>query len=185
MTQRVFVQMSGAPGAGKTTIAHAVAQRIGAVVIDHDVTKSALLRADVPVATAGYASYRVLDAVARHLLYQGFSVIFDSPCFYVELLNRGQQLAEEAGVIYRYVECVLTDLDELDRRLRTRTRLPSQVAGVYEPPTAGSGKLQIDATIFQDWIMNMKRPENGHLTLDTARPLALCIEQAVAYITIG
>ena len=183
MAQRVFVQMSGAPGAGKTTIAHAVAQRLGAVVIDHDVTKSALLSADVSVATAGYASYRVLDAVARHLLQQGFSVIFDSPCFYVELLQRGQQLAEEAGVSYCYVECVLTDLDELDRRLRTRPRLPSQVTGVYASPTAGSGKSQVNAEVFHDWITNMKRPENGYLTLDTARPLALCVEEAVAYIT--
>ena len=79
---QVFVQMSGVPGAGKTTIARAVARHIGAVVVDHEVTKTALLDADVPVAVAGYASYMVLDAVARHVLQQGFSVVFDSPCFY-------------------------------------------------------------------------------------------------------
>ena len=41
----LLVQMSGAPGAGKSTVAHAIGRRTGAVVLDHDVTKSALLEA--------------------------------------------------------------------------------------------------------------------------------------------
>ncbi len=41
--------MSGVPGAGKTTLAHAMAPSIGAVVIDHDVTKSALLTGSATV----------------------------------------------------------------------------------------------------------------------------------------
>src|SRR5205085_3777520 len=128
------------PGAGKTTIAHAIAGQIGAVVIDHDVTKSALLDANIPVAIAGHASYMVLDAIARHLLQQGHSVIFDSPCLYEQLLTRGQQLAAETDAQYRYVECILENLDELDRRLQARPRWRSQLAGVYAPPTEGSGK---------------------------------------------
>jgi predicted kinase len=60
MAGLLFVQMSGVPGAGKTTLAHAIAPRIGAVVIDHDVTKSALLEAGVPVALARPASYQVM-----------------------------------------------------------------------------------------------------------------------------
>jgi predicted kinase len=123
MPELLFIQMSGVPGAGKTTVAPAIAKRISAVVIDHDVTKSALLEASVPVAIAGAASYHVLNALARHLLTQGYSVIFDSPCLYIELLERGQRVAREVGAHYRYIECVVADLDELDRRLRT---LPSK-----------------------------------------------------------
>ncbi len=182
MTQLVFVQMSGVPGAGKTTLAHAIAPTIGAVVIDHDVTKSALLGANVPVSLAGYASYMVLDALARHLLHQGHSVIFDSPCLYEELLMRGQQLAAEVGATYRYIECRVDDLDELDRRLRTRPRLPSQLAGVRVSPTAGSGKTQMGDDVFHEWIATMKRPTSNFLTLDTSRPVELYIEQAIAYI---
>jgi predicted kinase len=179
----VFIQMSGAPGSGKTTLAHAIAGRIGALVIDHDVTKSALLAAEVPVAIAGRASYAVLDALARHLLAQRHSVIFDSPCFYEELLERGQRLAQQAGAQYRYIECVVEDLDELDRRLRTRPRLPSQVAGVWAPPTGGSGKVLSGDEVFRDWIANMKRPESGYLVLDTTRPLEVCLGEALAYIS--
>ena len=182
MNKLIFVQMSGAPGAGKTTIAHGVAKAIGAVVIDHDITKSALLAADVPVALAGRASYQVLNALAGHLLQQGHSVIFDSPCFYTELLHRGQTLAADYGADYRYIECVLQDLDELDRRLQTRVRQPSQVAGVYAPPTVGSGKTQNGADLFRDWIANMKRPTGAYLTLDTAQPLEQCVAQALHYL---
>jgi predicted kinase len=185
MTDLVFVQMSGAPGAGKTTVARAVARRLGAVVIDHDVTKSALLEANVPAASAGAASYSVLNAMARHLLQQRHSVIFDSPCFYVELLDRGQRLAQEMGAQYRYIECVVADLDELDRRLRTRPRLPSQLAGVRAPPTDGSGRTESGDHIFRDWIANMKRPAAGYLVLDTTRPMDKCVEAAIAYITTG
>ena len=68
MMRQVFVQMSGVPGSGKTTITGVIAGRIGAVVIDHDVTKSALLDAGVPVAIAGRASYEVLGAIAQHFI---------------------------------------------------------------------------------------------------------------------
>lgn len=182
MNKQTFIQMSGAPGSGKTTIAHAVAKTIGAVVIDHDITKSALLAVNIPVALVGRASYQVLNALAGHLLQQGHSVIFDSPCFYTELLHRGQTLAADYDADYRYIECVLQDLDELDRRLQTRVRQPSQVAGVYTPPTPGSGKTQNGTALFRDWIANMKRPADDYLTLDTAQPLEQCVAQALRYL---
>jgi predicted kinase len=181
MSDLLFIQMSGAPGSGKTTVARALAKRIEAVVIDHDITKSALLAADVPVASAGRASYLVLEALARDLLAQGYSVIFDSPCFYVELLERGQRLAQEAGAQYGYIECVVEDLDELDRRLRARPRLPSQVVGVWVPPSEGSGKAGSGDDLFRDWIANMKRPDSGYLVLDTTRPLEVCVAEALRY----
>lgn len=185
MPNQFFVQMSGVPGAGKSTIARVVARQTGAVIIDHDVTKSALLAAAVPVAMAGRASYLVLDALARHLLQQGHSVIFDSPCFYQELLQRGQKLAQEANVSYRYIECVLADLTELDRRLRTRLHLPSQITGVDAAPSVGSGKAAVNQEVFRDWIANMKRPVGGYLTLDTQQPVDFCVQQALLYIQSG
>jgi predicted kinase len=179
---QVFIQMSGVPGSGKTTIASALARRVHAITIDHDITKSALLDADVPVSVAGLASYNVLNAVARHLLSQGYSVIFDSPCLYTELLERGQRLAQEAGAQYLYIECVVEDLDEIDRRLRERVRTRSQLGGVYSPPTEGSGKAQSGVEVFQDWMRNMKRPKSAYLVLDTTRPPEICVEEAVRYI---
>jgi predicted kinase len=183
--EQMFIQMSGAPGAGKTTIATAIAARIQAVILDHDVAKSALLDADIPVSLAGKGSYLILGALAQHLLHQGHSIIFDSPCFYVDLLERGQRLAREAHARYFYIECVVDDIQELDRRLRARPRQPSQVAGVRAQPAVGSGKVHIDEAVFRDWIANMKRPEGKYLVLDTTRPIEACVEEAMNYLSQG
>lgn len=185
MAELLLLQMSGAPGSGKTTLAQTIGRQIGAVVIDHDVTKSALLGADVPVALAGHASYSVLDALARHLLLQGYSVIVDSPCLYTVLLERGQQLAQEVHARYRSIECVVEDIEELDRRLRTRPHFPSQLVGVYQPPSAGSGKTHAGEAVFRDVIANMKRPPTGYLTLDTTQPLESYLQTALTYLATG
>ncbi len=59
MPHQFFVQMAGAPGAGKSTIARAVAQQTSAVVIDHDVTflEDALLLPAFPVTQYGLGGW--------------------------------------------------------------------------------------------------------------------------------
>ena len=158
--------MSGVPGSGKTTTATAIAEATGAVILDHDVSKSALLEASVPVDIAGRASYKVLQGMAGHILSQKRSVIFDSPCLYTEQLNFGLALADQYNVHYLYIECQTTNLDEVDRRLRARKRHPSQLAGVRALPTDGSGKTAVGDTIFLEWMNNMKRPSDNYLLLD-------------------
>lgn len=181
-TKQLFIQMSGAPGSGKSTISQAIAHLINAVIIDHDVTKSALLNADVDVLVAGRASYAVLTALSETFLSQGHSVILDSPCFYQELLENGQRMAKEAGVIYGYIECVVNDLNKLDARLRARPSHRSQVTAVYQTITDGAGKAWSGETLFHEWIANMKRPRDNFLTLDTTRPLDICIKEVMAYL---
>ncbi|SCM91279.1 Protein of unknown function [Bacillus cereus] len=39
-----FLQMSGFPGSGKSTVSKYIAKLTGAVIVDHDVLKSALLQ---------------------------------------------------------------------------------------------------------------------------------------------
>lgn len=181
-TKQLFIQMSGAPGSGKSSVAQAVAPQIGGIIIDHDVTKSALLGAGVEPALAGRASYAVLAALADDLLQQGHSVIFDSPCFYTELLENGQQMAKKAGAIYGYIECVVSDLAVLDARLRARQKLPSQVTAVYQTITDSSGKQWSGENLFQEWIAHMKRPQTPCLTLDTTQPIDICLEKAINYL---
>jgi predicted kinase len=176
----MLVQMSGAPGSGKSTIARALAHQRGLVVIDHDVVKNAQLGAGLPFAQAGKLSYAVLLDLAEDLLRQGHQVVIDSPCFYDELLEGGRAAAVRTGAAYRYIECVTDDLDVLDRRLRPRPRLKSQVAGVYQEPRDDSGRPGAD--VFRDWIDNMKRPTSGYLRVDTTRPIAECVEAALAFL---
>jgi len=168
------------PGRGKSTIACALARQRGLVIIDHDVVKNAQLSAGLPFAQAGKLSYAVLLALAEDLLGQGHQVVIDSPCFYDELLEGGQAVAARASTAYRYIECVTDDLDLLDQRLRSRPRLLSQVAGVYEESRDGSRRQGAD--VFRDWIDNGKRPTTGWLRIDTTRPFAECVEAALVFL---
>jgi len=179
----IFVQMSGAPGSGKSTIARSLAPLIGAVVIDHDITKTALLDWDIPVEAAGRASYGVLDALARDLLSQGRSVIFDSPCFYADLLERGLSLARAFGARYRYIECVVTDTEMLDRRLQARDTQRSQRRGIAIPPVdVGDVDVLSKEAIHKQQLENTKRPSDACLSLDTTMALETCIRQCLDYV---
>jgi predicted kinase len=59
----IFVQMSGFPGAGKSTLARQIAKKTGAIIIDHDIVKSALLHTIEEVSIdsklAGKISYNI------------------------------------------------------------------------------------------------------------------------------
>ncbi len=58
-----FLQMSGLPGSGKSTLSRQIAKNTGAVVIDHDIVKTALLESleirQIETEAAGGISYEI------------------------------------------------------------------------------------------------------------------------------
>lgn len=91
-------------------------------------------------------------------------------------------LAASFGVSYLYIECQTADLDEIDRRLRSRKRQRSQLAGVRVAPTEGSGKSTVNDAVFLAWMSSMKRPDGDYLLLDTSNTIAHYTSDAVAYV---
>ncbi len=179
---KYFVQMSGVPGSGKSTIAHQLSRRIGAVVLDHDVTKSALLTAGISEVDAGRASYAVLSALSEQMLLQGCSVIFDSPCLYAELLQRGMAAAERHAANYGYIECQLTKLVELDQRLLDRSTKRSQIQHLDQVFSHAGGAPKIVRDLVTKWLLAVKRPQDNFLQIDTANAIEDCLVRAVAYV---
>lgn len=129
-----FLQMSGFPGSGKSTLSRQLAKHTGAIIIDHDVSKTALLKVLAGTAISekemGRASYETDWAHIEFQLSEGKSVIFDSPCLYEEMVEIGTQLALKYGAAYKYIECYLNDFTEINHRLANRKRLPSQIQRV-------------------------------------------------------
>lgn len=179
---RVFIQMSGAPGAGKSTISRALSALYGAEILDVDEIKTGLLEAGVPFADAGAEAYRHLWQAVEKRLRETHMLIVDSPCFYPAILETGRALAERAGALYGYVECRNDDLAEIDRRLRARPQRLSQRRSMSDPPAGAPPDRVTGEELFRHWIANMVRPDTGFLVLDTSRPVEVCVGEARTYI---
>jgi predicted kinase len=163
----LVVQMHGEPGSGKSTVARALGAHIGAVVLDKDIIKAALLRTGIVEAEAAAGAYEVFFAQARALAGAGQSIVLDNPVYWETVERRWLELARAAGSPLILIECVCGDRDEIARRLRGRDAVESQPR---EP---------LDLLRHPGAVETQFEPR---LTLDTARPLAPVVHEAVAYV---
>jgi predicted kinase len=178
-----LIQMSGVPGSGKSTISTAIREMLGAIVIDNDDTKSAILSKGIENNLSGQASYEVIKVLVDRFLSDGHTVVIDSPCLYQGLLDFGQSQAIKYQVPYRYIECRLTDMDELNRRIESRHGKPSQVKTLNQSfRIHGKGDKKDAREVFKEWANDMKRPENDFLVIDSRLPLQKCIGLALEYV---
>lgn len=165
-----LLQMSGLPGAGKSTVSAHVVATYGAVAVDYDVLKSAVLDAGFDLAGSTKAAYEAMYAMARHLLQQGHDVVMDSPCFWPRIVAEGTGIAAAHGASYKYIECRITDLDLLDERLRRRPRLRTNRPSLDVPPPDTGGDPVDGRKLFREWMDRIERPPADYLQLDMHRP---------------
>lgn len=169
---KLVIQMSGAPGSGKSTVASLLGRAIGAVVLDHDRVRSTMINFNIPFDQAAKLAYELQWELVRNLTEQGHSVIVDSTCNFQEVLDEGSSCAKRYGHAYWYVECRVQDVDLLDQRLRTRNPMPSQRTGVDYPPQAAAAArgAHVDEdhrAIFKKWMEHPCRPENNVIIVDS------------------
>ena len=170
-----FLQMSGFPGSGKSTLSRRIAKNTGAIVIDHDIVKTALLESletrQIETTAAGGISYEIEWALIDFHLSMGHSVILDSPCLYTEMLEKGMKLSKKYNVKYKYVECYLNNIEEINNRLKKRKRMISQIEKVESEET------------FKKWLDGSKRPSDfTYLIVDSGKPLEDYIDKVMVYM---
>jgi hypothetical protein len=124
---RAVVAVGGLIGAGKSTLAQALARRLGVPVLDSDRTRKSLAGVR-PTDQASAAAYtapftrRTFDEMFRRadlVLRSGRGVILDATFRTRELRLRARELATRHGRPFRFVEAVC-DEQTLRERLRAR-----------------------------------------------------------------
>jgi predicted kinase len=167
MDSLIVVQMHGEPGSGKSTLARAIAPLVGAILLDKDVIKSAILRSGVADGLAGPAAYEVYFDLAGQIVHQGYSLILDNPVFWPRVEERWLALSAAAACPPLLIECVCPDRNELCRRLASRNGLESHP------------KEPIDLLRHAGAAETRYMPR---LTLDTTRPVDELVGLAAGYI---
>lgn len=169
-----FVQMSGVPGSGKSTLAKAISNERDFIIVDHDTTKTALLEqlTDNSLTNKiGELSYYLDWKIIESLLIQKKSVIFDSPCLYDEIVEKGTDLAKKYGYKYKYVECVNKNFNDVTKRLSMRKKQLSQI------------EKYASYDIFLRALKSSKKPQHHKvIKVDTSKILSTYLEDVINYI---
>ena len=148
-----LIVFGGRPGAGKTTLARALARHLGAAALRIDAIEQAIRDADVLSGGVGTAGYRVANALAECHLAQGLPVVADAVNPVAEARQGWRDLAARAGARLFEIEVVCSD--EVEHRHRVETR-GCDIPGLSPPDWPAVQRLDIAA-----W------PE-PHLVVDTA-----------------
>jgi predicted kinase len=149
-----LVAFSGLPGTGKTTIARALAARLGAMHLRIDSIEAALKLSVLAIHPAEDAGYRAALAVARDNLALGHDVIGDAVNPVAFTRAWWAEVAEAAGARLVNVEIVCSDPAEHRRRVEARR---SDLPGLSVPDWAA-----VAARVYEPWA-------TPPLVIDTAR----------------
>lgn len=170
----MLIMMVGLPGTGKSALARALAERLPALILDKDRVRAGLFAPsaieysteqddfcmEVMLHTAAYLFSKARN---RHIILDGrtFSRRYQRERVYA--WARGQ------GVPVRIIECVCAD--EM-----ARVRLERDVAQGRHVAQNRSFALYLQVKAQFEPL------EEERLVLDTGRDLALCVEEAIAYL---
>lgn len=162
----------GLVGTGKSTVAQALAKRLGLVVISSDVTRKQL--ASVPLTehhfdefdTGLYSAdltrltYDKMFAEAEPMLAEAAPVIIDASFIRREERLKAKELANRTNADFILIECTL-DEDEVKRRLAAR----------LERGAVSDGRWEIFDAQKQRFQAVVEVPPANHIMIDTSRPL--------------
>jgi len=171
----LLLVMSGVMGSGKSTVAHALAAGIEAIVIRTDAVRKRLAGMALTARAAdafgsglytdemGARTYAEAFRLARELLGAGWTVIVDGSFSRAAERDAARQLATDAGVLFRVLACDAPE-SVLAERLEQRAQDTAEVS---------DGR----AELLAEHRRRYERPARARdvLTVDTSRDTAALV----------
>lgn len=165
----MLIVFGGLPGAGKTTLARALSQRLGAAHLRIDTIEQALRSLGTLRSEIGPEGYVIAYALAEDNLRIGRTVIADSVNPLQVTRDAWLAVAERAMVRGVEVEVVCSDAAAHRRRVETRT---TDIAGLRPPNWA-----DVTGRHYQAW-------DRPRIVIDTAsRTPAESLAELLAAVT--
>lgn len=168
----MIILMAGLPGTGKTALASELAARTGGRILSKDEIRHALFAPE----EIEYSSRQ--DDFCLHLMLETARYLLErKPARFVFLDGRPfsrryqienvLQTASSLHQPYRIFECVCSEAS-------AKRRLEDDSAGNAHPAANRNYRLYLDVKARFETIVHPKT------VIDTDRPLAICVEQALA-----
>ncbi len=171
----MLIVTAGLPGAGKSTIAEVVGNRLGVPVVSVDPIESAILSAGIDSdQPTGLAAYLVAETIAESVLSGGGSVIVDAVNAVEPAREQWVKLAARQQTPIKFLEVICSDPEVHRTRLANRNR---QLAHLAEP-TWHAVEQSLDE--WESWTG--ATGAIPRVTLDSVQPLGVNVEQALAFL---
>ncbi|HEY4225212.1 MAG TPA: AAA family ATPase [Pseudolysinimonas sp.] len=171
----MLIVTAGLPGAGKSTIAEVVGNRLGVPVVSVDPIESAILSAGIDSdQPTGLAAYLVAETIAESVLSGGGSVIVDAVNAVEPARDQWVKLAARQQTPIKFLEVICSDPEVHRTRLANRNR---QLAHLAEP-TWHAVEQSLDE--WESWTGATGAVPR--VTLDSVQALGVNVEQALAFL---
>ena len=172
----MLIAMAGLPGAGKSTIAEVIGNRLGFPVLSVDPIESAILSAGIDSdQPTGLAAYLVAESMADVVLGSGASIIIDAVNAVDPARDQWTRLAAKHGEKLRFIEVICSDEQLHHERLDARTK---NLAHLPEPTWH-----QVEQSLDEYSAWTGETAAIPRITLDSVKPLGELVEQALAFLT--
>lgn len=156
----MIIVVCGLPGTGKTTIAKALSQRIGAILLRTDVIRKELLAENTYTEKERDSVYERMLVTADEKLQNGEGCVLDGTFYKKSLRDKARRIAEKNKSDFLIVECMLHE-DLVKKRITSRKNDASEA----------------DFGVYQKAKKNFEPIREKHIIIDTSKDTKECVNK--------